>query len=454
MKKTAIRCMLLAFALCPAWAPATTYTVGSNGMYATIQGALNNALANPGDDVIKVRTGTYAEGLSVPSLTGDYITISGGWNDSYSAQEPDGGADTRIRPPPGVRGITATISGGYLGLSDLNIGFATVADTSGGGIDVHLSAGGQMTIAYCTIVGNQITSPATTWGAGMAGSVIGGASLSIHDSLFLFNTATGAGAGALTVGGGLSLLCDDNASCSVQNNHFSANKVESPGNAVAGAGAHIAVSGHAIVNVRYDSYDGQQAGAADNVSGLAANFRALESGKLYIDHERFLGGGSAPAVALSEVYGYTDGFGVLLLSDSLVAHSLGDALDFKSFTSSAIGIYSVTAADNAGPANAGRFGSSTFAVANSLFFNPAAAQHAQIAGTTATTNLIGVNPGFLAPQSSDYSLRRRGSPAMNVGTDALAQDVLDLAGAARVQAVIDIGAYESSDRVFADRFDP
>jgi hypothetical protein len=189
---------------------------------------------------------------------------------------------------------------------------------------------------------------------------------------------------------------------------------------------------------------------------LAAALSAHDSATLQFTREDFRGGGSTPAVSLmSEIYLVTSNSSTLRLTNSLLAHSLGDAVFGNSYDTSHLHVWGVTAADNAQGARLSKVDAGSVCQAvNSIFWNPAGALHAQFSGVSVSNSLTGVDPGFLAPSLSDYSLRRSGSPAMNAGNNALAASAIDLPGATRIQnGTLDIGAWESSDRIYADRFD-
>jgi hypothetical protein len=68
-------------------------------------------------------------------------------------------------------------------------------------------------------------------------------------------------------------------------------------------------------------------------------------------------------------------------------------------------------------------------------------------------NIAFANPQFVDLLNEDFRPRLN-SPLRNAGTDQFALETLDLAGMPRVnENRVDIGAYESSDRIFADAFD-
>jgi hypothetical protein len=68
-------------------------------------------------------------------------------------------------------------------------------------------------------------------------------------------------------------------------------------------------------------------------------------------------------------------------------------------------------------------------------------------------NIAFANPQFVDLLNDDFR-PTLSSPLRNAGTDQFVLETLDLAGEARInEGHVDIGAYENSDRIFADAFD-
>jgi hypothetical protein len=75
------------------------------------------------------------------------------------------------------------------------------------------------------------------------------------------------------------------------------------------------------------------------------------------------------------------------------------------------------------------------------------------APTTMVGNIAYANPQFVDLLNDDFR-PTLGSPLRNAGTDQFALEPIDLAGELRInENRVDIGAYENSDRIFADAFD-
>jgi hypothetical protein len=69
-------------------------------------------------------------------------------------------------------------------------------------------------------------------------------------------------------------------------------------------------------------------------------------------------------------------------------------------------------------------------------------------------NIAFANPQFVDLLNDDFR-PTLGSPLRNAGTDEFVLQSIDLAGMPRInENRVDIGAYENSDRIFADAFDP
>ncbi len=84
-------CAWLKLAVCCAIANpcfAGVFTVGSGGTHATLESALLAAQSNPGPNEIRIARGVFDGSALDYSFSGP-LTVSGGWNDSFSASAPD-----------------------------------------------------------------------------------------------------------------------------------------------------------------------------------------------------------------------------------------------------------------------------------------------------------------------------------------------------------------------------
>src|SRR5262249_3569883 len=115
----------------------------------------------------------------------------------------------------------------------------------------------------------------------------------------------------------------------------------------------------------------------------------------------------------------------------------------------------LTFADNAHDVSIGSASSSSASFSNSIVGSAFGSN--TFNGTVLSHNVYGLTLPFLAPASYDYGLRRFEPLVSDAGEDAASGGVgvIDVTNGVRVRgAHVDLGAWETSDRIFADRFDP
>ncbi len=85
-----VRYFVLALQLSFSPLGAAVFTVGPAGAHATVQSAVDAAVATGGDNEIRVQEGLFVGPVAVPveNLTGDLV-MAGGWNDAFDVQTED-----------------------------------------------------------------------------------------------------------------------------------------------------------------------------------------------------------------------------------------------------------------------------------------------------------------------------------------------------------------------------
>lgn len=136
----------------PATARAAVLTVGPAGAHATIQAAIDAAVANGEDDEIRVQAGTYAENLTL-SMGGRSLLISGGWASTFDCQC----GETLVDAGGRGRALALSVSGGSLAVRKMGFthGVHHADHSFGGGIRAAVS-GGTVTIENCAVRDNQV----------------------------------------------------------------------------------------------------------------------------------------------------------------------------------------------------------------------------------------------------------------------------------------------------------
>lgn len=442
--------VLLVAVLAPALGQAATLTVGPTGGYPTVQAAVTHAATLPGTNYVRIATGVYAERVVVPRLCcGGMMSISGGWNPSFSATTADpsltvldGGSSGRtlsirqldsgtvvltnltirrgrLRVPPGGlaegAGLSAHVSSGAgLWLRDVHVRLnvitaekAGTAEALGAGAFVQVQDWSRFLAERCVFEQNRTVESGgaqlQSRGAGLNVQLFGGGS-AIRGVSFLRNTAGGS---SVATGGGLEVLVQGvpGVGLTVEDSEFSAN-------AVAGSSG---ASGAGI-------WTGDGAGAATVV----------------VRRNRFLEnrGGSAQVRATSVRAARVD------VSDSLVAQGDRGGIDAFS-TDGEAHLVNLTVADNDGIGIRARAVGADVSVFNSI-------AHANSAGDLrlesayAGSNLVGVDPLFADPAAGNYR-PVHASPAIDAGamTPPGGLGPRDLDRNPRVWgSSVDIGAYE------------
>lgn len=132
---------------------AAILTVGPNGVYNSLQDALDAAVVAGGHQEIRVQAGTYHENLVV--LSSDFagtLLILGGWNDDFSSSSADA-ESTIIDGNQTGRPFTLEINGGVILIESITFSNGLVGDTLpfGGGVDARLTGNAVFRMENCSI---------------------------------------------------------------------------------------------------------------------------------------------------------------------------------------------------------------------------------------------------------------------------------------------------------------
>jgi hypothetical protein len=422
-------------------ADAQIYTVGPHGTYTTIQEAINAAIGNPGTNEIHVEQGSYTENISIPgSMNSGSLTITGGWNGSFTTRDTDN--------------TLTTING----------------NAAGRVIDIQIS-GGLLTIEGFTIEngGNN------TQGSGLLIKTTNAAQVIINNNRIQNNTSSGQYS---IVGGGIYAYLQNNTQLSITGNLISHNSVVSTEGSCSGAGIDLSVYENAVFNVTGNVIEGNSATTDSQQTGVGFYFYTSSSGSCdftgntvrnneangtgyklgiagYIGvvgntggtitarlnlciNNRNNGGGSSMDLYLS-----TFGTATLLFTDSVVAGASGDGICFNPSDSSTLRLTNLTIADNGGTGLYKYPVSGTASLYNTIIYNNTPNTNS-LTGLDTGNNLIGIDPGFVNSAGRDYRLLH-GSPAINTGANSPPGGLgsFDLAGNPRISnGTVDIGAYE------------
>jgi hypothetical protein len=64
-------------------------TAGPQGTHATIQAAIDAAMAAPGDDEVRIQSGHWIERVGFTHVIDERLDVSGGWNADFDLQTQD-----------------------------------------------------------------------------------------------------------------------------------------------------------------------------------------------------------------------------------------------------------------------------------------------------------------------------------------------------------------------------
>jgi hypothetical protein len=433
---------------------ATVFTVGGPQGTATLDQALSQAFALTGTDEIRLHAGDLdvATAALVRIAVDNDLSISAGWNDTFTSRSTAAGA-TRLRftTPAAVLDVAQT--GGNGAVSGLAL--VRTPGSLGRGLKVNVSGGAlvldALIVADHTIAANQAGQGAFALEGGASISVQGTGNLTLQNSKFQRNTTRGDGVvGSAALGLGIS----GDARATVSGNLFQANRAETTStqnSAVRGAVFSIGLGGESGVprldllanRVTGNSFAGS--GGNNNFAEISVSSSGASTGKVVVRRLQMTANqsGGAARAQLQIVNGKPID---VLITDSLVAKSdAAIGLDLQSF-GGRFRVVNATVVDNGGDNGTGILildGSAVSAVSNTIALGPGGLLVP--AETLRKNNLLTGNPRFVNRAAGNYHLTNR-SPAINQGTKAPPLGGIgtqDLDGGPRVKgAKPDIGADE------------
>lgn len=416
------------------------FTVGTGGKHSTVQAALNAALATPGNDEVRLHTGTYPENLSVllPPGSADEIDLRGGWNDGFS-HASNNPASTVING--GGLGSVLEIEGrgGTLRLRGLTLRGGDGGSLGGGGVHAFLTAG-QLQIENCHIRNNRAHS-----GGGLLIDAEGSSLFQLVNSLVTANRAESDN----PAGGGLWLVGLDSARISVEGTRITQNIARSSTNQRTGGGFFVQLLGTAQGTLQDNEVSNNRLDGGGVGLGTGGVLWLRDGARAEARRNRLLGNLDTAANNFAEVLGLsTVGSSRLWLSDSAVnsgAPNRGAGVSAFAYGTSRLWLTNLTVVDS------GRSGllaresdSAALTIFNTLIFGHAT--HLDVlANVGVGNNLIGVDPKFVDRAHRNYRLKA-GSPAGNKGRNNPPGGLgrADLDRKERIKGPrVDIGAYES-----------
>ncbi len=421
-------------------------TVGRAGGYATIQAAIDAAGTSARPVEIRVARGRYPENLSVWVASGESLTISGGWSDSFggvphpSPQDPAAAENTVVQGALDGPVLQASSSGVLIVRGLVLTGGGPGPSASG--LDIWADDHAQVEVSESAVWDNH-----TVEASGRAFAhayLVGSARMTWRGNYFTDNSHEATDAGAT---GGAFVYATGHSNVLLESNHFLRNTIHAPGQTYGSA-----LSANAAQNATVDVWDNwfvDNRSSSDTHQGgpeislfATSSYDGPGAARLTARRNQILRNVPADDAGAWQVAVTDGGTGVAVLSDSVVAGGGGDSSGILATALEGGTVYltnlTVTGHTGAGVA----VGGGAVRLDNSIVFGNGVDGPA---GVTGSNNLF-EDPHFVDPATDDYRLDP-GSPAIDAGSNSAPEiGPWDVYQARRVQGrAVDIGAAESSD---------
>lgn len=415
-------------------------TVGPHGSHATIQSAVDDALAAGGDSEIRVAVGTWHEGLELPRQPIDgAIAISGGWLEGFEIRSSDPSL-TVIDPGGAGAGVRIQSQGGSLTLAGVTLTNGTH------GLDIAAGGTAAIRVAGCRVVGNRAVGDGTETGAGVQAFLADDASL-IAEDLVVADNLTEATGQHTSSGAGFRLGAEDRSRLTVRRALVVDNVSRAAANQVTGVGVYLGLADEASAVIEDATFARNRAlrPGTHGAAGPGGTLWINDASRLTVARTAWLDNGPADDVYSTQLSLIASGTSVLRFTDAVVAApdgSLTGGIVAYQRDEGTLDIANCTVSDHPGTGISAARESGRLSVANTIVFGNATDLDLPD-GAAAVANLVGIDPLFADPQHWDYRLRS-GSPAIGAGTASPPGGLTDsgLMGTARRRgAPVDAGAH-------------
>lgn len=429
---------------------ATTLTVGTDGMFATLQAALDNSVMMAGDDEIRVQTGTYMENVQIDlGGNGDQTVVSGGWNASFSLST--GGRDSILDGNAAGPTMQVQLSG-----SDEFVMHGFVVQNGlaqrRAGISFESSDTSSAELYNTTIRNNQAEADRAN-SAGLFALPLDNSQITIRNNSIIENTVISTGTSDAR-GGGVSAELSGNSMLEITGNIIADNQVTIGGSGSGlGAGLDITIFDPDPVVVMTDN---AVTGNRITASSALGTGMLIGGAGWTLRRNQFIGNIDDDVTMFGAQLSASVFQGQAILSDTLIAMGNARGLQLNSNNGGLLEVTNLTIAEHAERGILATVnGTGILSVFNSISVD--ADTNAQLnAGVSAGNNLFLDDPVlFINAALGNYELAA-GSAAIDAGDNSPPGGLgpLDLNGNDRVIGpAVDIGAYERPDILFADGFE-
>ena len=433
--------VLLAVLAAPVTAYAAVLTVGPGGSQATIQAAIDAAVAAGGDNEIRVAVGTWSENLRVPYALGDgALRISGGWLPGFAARSSDP-ALTVIDGAGAGAGFDLRMNAGSVVIEGLTV------TRSARAVYILASGAAAVRLAGVHLVGNRDEGDGDRAGAGMVAGLEGSASLELEDVVAADNVARSTGDGT-SVGAGLWIGAVDSSRVSLRRVLVTDNEGETVSRQITAVGVYLDLADNASAEVFDSAFVRNRAAESQGAGlvGIGGSLWLRDASTLTVARTAWLGNGTPAEQYSSQVSLITSNTSEIGFRDSVVAGGVGTnmfGISLDQRDTGTLRMIGCTVADNP------KYGVTVYqnatepTIANSILYGNGTDTPFSD-GVTLLATLIGVDPLFADPGHWDYRLRT-GSPAIDAGSGAPpgGLSAADLMGLPRVMGgAVDAGAHE------------
>jgi hypothetical protein len=433
-------------------AGAGVFTVGPGGTYATIQAAVDAAIAAGGNNDVKVRPGTYAEHLFVPSsFVSGNLMLSGGWNAAFTQRSNDP-ALTVVDGSGSGRVLEVRAAGGTVVVVSLTLTHG--AGAYGAGVLVELAGAAGVIIGNCRIADNVATAYSTGEGGGLYLYAPAGATIEVIGNVVEGNLASATDGSA--TGGGLFGVADGDGTLAVVANRIRGNTCHTAAsNNSDAAGAYLVGSDAAVVELSDNDVTGNHSTGEGTTSFTGAFVGAAGSASTVVMRRNRIWNNtsSKPGPVYFALGVYVHDASTAVVSDTVVAGSAGDGVSLQAIGAAQLEATNLTVVDIAGCGlRLQAQPTASVSLYNTVEWSTGAPD--SVSGpVTMGNNLTDSDPLFVGAAAGNYELGA-GSPAIGVGSNtAPGLGATDLAGGERViGANVDAGAYEYGN-IFSDGFE-
>jgi len=427
--------------------------VGPGEAYATIQSAIDAAIAHGGINDIQVVEGVFHEHLVIRGLgSADWVRLRGGYVVGFPIDPATGFPISHARATTidgGGTGpvVAVTLGDGKAALDNFTVtGGNTSATGGGGGLLVALSGGGEFSMMMTTVSGNRLSAPDGATGGGMQARLSGRAHLSLSLVIFEGNSVTTTSTSHQATAGGAEIFAVDDSRVEVNTCAFMENEANGALAEVSGLSFEVQGGARGVLRDTHIQHNRSRSDsdATQSALRLGAEFQGRAGVPSLVARGNFVLDNSGQGSSVAQVVVITDGPAELVFGDSLIAKGSHRGVVVTSPPEAKVPLVNLTVSGHRLAGISVR-GGGTALVSNTISFDNGVDVEGRI---VEQTNLIATDPRFVDAAHDNYQLSF-GSPGIDAGTNApsggLGPFALGLGHPARIQGrAVDVGAYESS----------